>query len=102
MLRTATTFIHYNFAFDPRRREEFRANALSRRWFTVYPHLFSRHDLRLADNQPRNHFYEWLGAVLLYEATGYHSHLKWCNERTEPRKVATLRRLVGADLAEEI
>ena len=43
-----------------------------------------------------------MGAVLLYEATGYHSHLKWCNEGIEPRKVATLRRLAGADLAEEI
>jgi VRR-NUC domain len=55
-------------------RESFRAGDLRERWATMFtPTLFDEHDLKAARNQTNHHFYEWMAAVILYEAMGYRS-----------------------------
>ena len=41
---------------------------LADQWRSLYPILFSAHDLEMAHNQPRNHFFEWLAAVHLFQS----------------------------------
>jgi hypothetical protein len=36
---------------------------LADQWRSLYPALFSEHDLEMAHNQPRNHFFEWFAAI---------------------------------------
>jgi hypothetical protein len=61
------------FAATSQQRDRFANGLLSREWYDQYPALFDEDDLRLAKTQPRNHFYEWLAAILIYHSTGYHS-----------------------------
>lgn len=68
------------FPFDPRDRGVFTAaeSPLIAKWAEKYPFLFDELDIRTARNQapvPKGgyHFFEWLAAILLYEATGMYS-----------------------------
>lgn len=61
----------YEVEFSLEDRERFRSGELARAWAGQFPQLFDDADLRLALNQPRYHFYEWLVAVWLYENGGY-------------------------------
>ena len=40
---------------------------LADQWRSLYPTIFSARDLEMAHNQPRNHFFEWLAAVHLFQ-----------------------------------
>jgi hypothetical protein len=53
----------------------FRAGELAREWAGHYPDIFDELDLEYALNQGPHgyHFHEWLGAIVLYHATGYMS-----------------------------
>jgi hypothetical protein len=57
--------------FDPAAREMFTAGLLRDYWFNSYSMLFDEGDLRLATTQPKNHFFEWMAAVVIYETTGW-------------------------------
>lgn len=61
------------FPVTPQQRDCFVHGQLSQDWYNQYPAIFDKDDLRLAKSQPRNHFYEWLAAILIYHSTGYHS-----------------------------
>ncbi len=52
-------------------RERFQSGELARSWAERFPQLFGEADLRIALNQPRYHFYEWLTAVRLFSDHGY-------------------------------
>jgi len=43
---------------------------LADQWRNLYPTIFSAHDLEMAHSQPRNHFFEWLAAVHLFQCEG--------------------------------
>jgi hypothetical protein len=70
MLRELDTF---PFSLD--QREHFRTGELWRMWVEQYPMLFDADDRQLALGQAHMgyHFYEWLAAILLHHATGYHA-----------------------------
>jgi hypothetical protein len=51
--------------------QSFRNRVLSRQLQAEYPFLFEKIDLRLALNQPKNHFFEWLGAIEIYKRLEY-------------------------------
>ena len=59
------------FHFDQNQRIQFRSGELSREWKRKYPNSFDEDDLRLALSQPKNHFFEWLGAVVINQKYGF-------------------------------
>jgi hypothetical protein len=63
--------MHDNYSFEYRKcqRELFRGRNLASEWFKSYPQIFDKDDLRLAKSQPRYHFFEWLGAIILFNNT---------------------------------
>jgi hypothetical protein len=48
-----------------------KSGHLAPEWKKKFPELFDDDDLRLANSQSGNHFYEWLGAIVLHHTTGY-------------------------------
>jgi len=56
---------------DPAQRARWVSGGLAIEWRERYPDLFDDDDLRIATAQPRIHFYEWLGAIVLHHTTGY-------------------------------
>src|SRR5438552_6851490 len=65
--------IHLAFPFQKAQREKFKAGKLGEQWAKRYPELFDHNDLGLYRNQSKRgfHFFEWLAAIIIYEATGY-------------------------------
>jgi hypothetical protein len=74
------------FPFDPNAREAFTCGELREDWFRRYPMLFEGQDRVLAEHQPKNHFFEWLGAIRIYEETGWLSLLEKYQFRQHARK----------------
>jgi hypothetical protein len=67
-------------------------------WVTRYPQLFDERDVEITRNQLQYHFFEWLAAVLLYEAMGYLSLVEKYETASHPRKLDIFRRAVSAEL----
>jgi hypothetical protein len=68
--------LSFEFPYTDQQRKSFFSGKLITEWAKKYPFLFDKDDIKLARSQAPKfhyHFYEWLGAVLLYEATGYYS-----------------------------
>jgi hypothetical protein len=78
----------WDFCFHSRQRERFRSGELGPEWAKRYPEIFDEEDLRIYRTECENgyHFYEWLGAVLLFEATGYLSLIEKYGSENHPRK----------------
>jgi len=95
MTDRASDFI---FTFHPSQREAFRAGTLVEYWLDRYPMIFDGDDRRLVQNQPHYHFFEWLGAVLLYEATGYRSLVEGYAAKAHALKRNIFAEHVGMEL----
>lgn len=54
---------------------KFCSNKLYEDWYNRYPNLFDENDLQNTRSQAKNgyHFHEWLGAILLFQITGWFS-----------------------------
>lgn len=85
----AVTFA--DLVFPEQQREAFREGALREQWAEQYPQLFDDDDLRIARNQPRYHFCEWLAAIRIYETTGYLSLVEKYRYKAHPAKRAKVR-----------
>jgi hypothetical protein len=83
-------------------RESFRQGTLALEWAARYPHLFDEQDVKLAQNQRDAHFYEWLAAILLFEATGYCSLVEKYDSRSHIKKIEVFARLVPSTVREYI
>lgn len=61
------------FPYSELQRDKFKAGELGEQWAKRYPELFDKDDLRIYRNQCENgyHFFEWLAAIIIFEATGY-------------------------------
>jgi hypothetical protein len=84
-------------------RDAFIAGRLSRDWAARYHELFDESDLERALTQGRQgrHFYEWLAAIRLFEATGYRCVLaKYQFKRRHPAKFAIFEALVPESVRE--
>jgi len=81
------------FEIDGTLRDTFRSGELPREWQVKYPDIFDDDDLRLALSQPNNHFYEWAGAIHLYEKRGYLSLLEKYQFKNHKRKASILQKL---------
>lgn len=67
---------------------------LASEWLRDYPGLFDRDDLRLAMNQPANHFCEWFAAIHLFHRDNAVSLVEKYGFGNHARKVEMFRRLV--------
>jgi hypothetical protein len=77
---------------------QFRSGVLLRAWARAYPMLFSRRDLELALAQRRNHYFEWLVAIVLYHTEGLLSIQKYeFPVASRPRR-DTVERLLGPNV----
>lgn len=81
----------------PRQRKRFRSGELPAEWARRYPELFDEDDLRLAANRSDYHFYEWLGAVVIFSTTGYLGLVEKYEFRAHPRKVRIVEDMISAE-----
>jgi hypothetical protein len=92
----------FTFTYHSAQRERFRSGSLAEEWRSRYPEIFDQADLNLVRNQPLYHFFEWLSAVLIYEATGWLSLVESYTAGTHPNKRSKLRALVGDEIFEQL
>jgi len=94
----------FTFTYRAAQRERFRTGTLAETWRERYPELFDTEDLKLLNtpHQRTYHFFEWLSAILLYEATGYRSLVEGYTAKTHPDKRRQLERVVGPEIFQEL
>ena len=90
------------FVFHPIQREKFKTGQLKFDWAKRYPQLFDDQDLQLATHQNTYHFFEWLGAILLFNTTGYLSLVEKYEFKNHKRKQTILRKLVSPNILDLI
>lgn len=90
----------FTFTFHQDQRNQFRNGSLIEYWSSRYPEIFDSDDLRVleTEHQRRYHFFEWLSAILLFEATGYHSLLESYTSQSHRQKQCRFRETVGEEL----
>jgi hypothetical protein len=90
----------FMFTFHASQRERFRDGTLIEHWSTRYPELFDADDIRLleTEHQRQYHFFEWLSAVLLFEATGYLSLVEGYTAKTHTAKRSRFAEVVGREM----
>jgi hypothetical protein len=91
----------FTFTYKKEQRESFRRGILVKSWRVRYPDLFDGLDVHFARTQPTAHFFEWLTAILLYEATGYLSLQEYIL-RTHPRKRAIFESRVSKKIFRDV
>jgi hypothetical protein len=89
----------YIFTYKPEQRLRFQRGELVRIWRKCYPQLFDERDEHFAGTQPENHFFEWLAAIIFFEATGYLSLQEYIL-RTHARKRELFQSIVSRKLFE--
>src|SRR5215213_7056148 len=83
----------------PQQLELWKSGVLPARWAQHYPFLFDDLDLAQTCTQPSAHYVEWLGAILLHHATGFHALVeKYEFRKAHPRKQIIVERLIGGAL----
>lgn len=87
-----------HFCYNPKQRDRFVDGKLGEHWAERYPELFDEDDLRLYHSQCQDgyHFFEWLGAILIYEATGYLSLIEKYGCGAHPKKGPVFEALTPA------
>ena len=90
----------FTFTYHAAQRDRFRAGTLAEEWHEKYPELFDAEDLKLltTPHQRMYHFFEWLSAIVLYEATGYRSLVEGYTAKTHPGKRERLEWMVGPEM----
>ena len=87
-MNSGDLFDQLHFVYATELRERFGSGELPRFWRKKYPQLFNDKDLDLTGPGSTYLFFEWLGAVLIYEATGYVSYHKWdCKSHKEKKQI---------------
>lgn len=87
----------FTFTYNAAQRERFRTGGLAKQWRKQYPNIFDDKDIELLTtaHQRKYHFFEWLSAILLFEATGYLSLVESYTSKTHPEKRMVLESQVG-------
>jgi hypothetical protein len=80
--------------------DAWKAGSLHGVWATSYPFLFDADDVRLADSRHMHgrHFWEWLGAIIVHQDTGYHCLLAKYEFKNHSRKLDAVERILPADV----
>jgi len=94
--------IEIEFPFHKKQRERFRSGELIQEWSAKYQQIFDGHDIRITNNQPHYHFFEWLGAVLIYESMGYLSLIEKYETKLHTRKIEIFKNIVPPEVSNYI
>lgn len=91
-----------SYKTHPDHYQKFRTVDIFSQWAKMYPMLFDRDDLRIANNQAKMgyHFYEWLAAVLIYHSFGFYSLVEQYQFKNHHNKMEKLARLTNSELIE--
>lgn len=57
--------------YCPEQKERFKSGELPKEWKRQFPKIFDQDDLRLTESQRKLHFFEWLGAIVIFQDTGH-------------------------------
>jgi len=92
-----------SFECGLQQRQLFRHGKLWRKWYEDYPMLFDKDDFRIVKNQAKlgYHFYEWLGAIMLYHCMGYLVLLEKYEYQNHPRKKEIIE-LIDSELLDRV
>ena len=90
----------YEIDFSVEDRERFRSGELARDWAERFPQLFGEAELRLALNQPKYHFYEWLTAIHLFSDHGYLSLIEKYHFKGHPEAYARFQRITSPEIVD--
>ena len=86
--------LYGEFEYDPQERASWIAGELQDSWFDKYPDLFDSDDLRITLKQRRKHYFEWKGAIQLFESDGWFSLIEKFRCKNHKKKQETLRKLL--------
>jgi len=90
------------FAFQRSRKEQYQFGDLAGEWMQRHPGIFDRDDARLQAGRPDRHFFEWLAAVLFWEATGYYSLIEKYESKAHLEKLHKFETIVGPKVFAEV
>lgn len=90
----------YQFSLDSRKL--FNNGDLREEWFLKYPMLFNEEDRIIAANQPGYHFFEWLGAIQIYEDLKWLSLIEKYQFKNHPIQREIFNRIVPEKVFETI
>jgi len=96
--------ILWQIATTDKQHADFRNGSLIESWSKTYPQLFDKDDKRIARSQGIRgyHFYEWLGAITIYNTTGYLSLIEKYGMKTHLKKLEVLKEVVDKETYEFI
>lgn len=81
--------------FREEERASFRDGTLRNEWFTTYKETcFDVQDLQIATNQPKNHFFEWAGAVHWSKTLGWSTLIEKYQYKFHATKLKIFERVV--------
>jgi hypothetical protein len=83
--------------YSDKQREAFKNDLLRNLWAKQYPMLFDKNDISNAKNQPKNHFFEWLAAIVIFNTTGNLSLVEKYEFQNQPRKRKILKMILNKD-----
>jgi len=83
-------------SFDQDLKQKWLSGKLRIKWKKQSPDLFDEGDARIANNQSRYHFYEWLAAIHYYKL-GFNVLVEQYIYNPHKRKLGILKKLIGAD-----
>jgi len=94
----------WQIATTDQQHEDFRDGGLIESWSKLYPQIFDKDDNRIARSQGTRgyHFYEWLGAITIYNTTGYLSLIEKYGMKNHLRKLEVLKEVVDIETFEFI
>ena len=88
--------------FDEAHREKFGSGQLATEWAHKYPEIFDQDDRRLFAKGKNYHFFEWLGAIIIYETTGYLSLVEKYQFKNHRRKREVLLKVFSGKFPNSI
>jgi hypothetical protein len=91
-----------DFGYRSQQRDRFVSGELWKQWAKGYPDIFDEEDVRIAKSQAgpkmRQHFHEWLAAVLIFHTYGYLSLIEQYEFKKHKRKQAVAKPLLGDEV----
>ena len=88
--------------FSEIQRAKFSSGQLAAEWAQRYPQLFDQDDCRLIAKGKTYHFFEWLGAIIIYETTGYLSLVEKYQFKNHKKKRDVLLKLFSGEFPKSI
>jgi hypothetical protein len=91
-----------SICYTEEQRLQFKGGGLPKEWAEQYPEFIGADDIRVAKASRRYHFFEWLAAIVVFNATGHISLIEKWGCKNHKRKEAVLDKLLPAEVINKI